>query len=74
MVCRASSARWQATASASAKVWPMWAFSTPDAIFAKIASGVLKAHIGQTFALADAVKCHQALEARQTIGSSLLMP
>ena len=44
------------------------------AVFAKIASGVLKAHIGQTFALADAVRCHRALEARQTIGSSLLVP
>jgi hypothetical protein len=35
---------------------------------------VLNAHIGQTFPLADAVRCHQALEARQTIGSSLLIP
>ena len=44
------------------------------AVFAKIEAGVLKAHIGQTFPLADAVKCHQALEARQTVGSSLLIP
>jgi NADPH:quinone reductase len=44
------------------------------AVFAKIEAGVLKAHIGQTFPLADAVKCHQALEARQTLGSSLLIP
>lgn len=44
------------------------------AVFEKIAQGVLKPHIGQTFALADAVKCHQALEARQTIGASLLLP
>jgi NADPH2:quinone reductase len=44
------------------------------AVFAKIEAGVLKAHIGQTFPLADAVRCHQALEARQTIGSSLLIP
>ncbi len=56
-------------------------YATPEdfaagtsAVFAKIASGVLKAHIGQTFALADAVACHRALEARQTIGSSLLIP
>lgn len=56
-------------------------YATPEdvaigtrAVFAKIASGVLKAHIGQTFALADAVRCHEALEARQTIGSSLLIP
>jgi NADPH2:quinone reductase len=44
------------------------------AVFAKISAGVLKAHIGQTFPLADAVRCHQALEARQTVGSSLLIP
>jgi NADPH2:quinone reductase len=44
------------------------------AVLAKIAAGVLNAHIGQTFALADAVRCHQALEARQTVGSSLLVP
>jgi NADPH2:quinone reductase len=44
------------------------------AVFAKIEAGVLKAHIGQTFPLAEAVRCHQALEARQTIGSSLLVP
>lgn len=56
-------------------------YATPEdfaagtkAVFAKIAGGILKPHIGQTFALADAVKCHQALEARQTIGSSLLIP
>lgn len=56
-------------------------YATPEdfaagtaAVFAKIEAGVLKAHIGQTFPLADAVRCHQALEARQTIGSSLLVP
>jgi NADPH2:quinone reductase len=45
-----------------------------EAVFAKIAAGVLQAHIGQTFPLTDAVRCHQALEGRQTIGSSLLIP
>lgn len=56
-------------------------YATPEdfaagtaAVFAKIEAGVLKAHIGQTFPLAEAVRCHQALEARQTIGSSLLIP
>ena len=56
-------------------------YATPEdfaagtaAVFAKIEAGVLKAHIGQTFPLADVVRCHQALEARQTIGSSLLVP
>ena len=56
-------------------------YATPEdfaagtaAVFAKIEVGVLKAHIGQTFALADAVAAHKALEARQTVGSSLLIP
>lgn len=56
-------------------------YATPEdravgtkSVFAKIEAGVLKAHIGQTFALADAVKCHRAMEARQTVGSSLLIP
>lgn len=56
-------------------------YATPEdfaagtaAVFAKIEAGVLKAHIGQTFALADAVAAHKALEARQTVGSSLLIP
>lgn len=44
------------------------------AVFAKIEAGVLEPHIGQTFPLADAVRCHQALESRQTVGSSLLIP
>ena len=44
------------------------------AVFARIAAGVLKPLVGQTFALADAVQCHKALEARQTKGSSLLIP
>ena len=56
-------------------------YATPEdfaagtkAVFQKISSGVLKAHIGQTFPLAEAVACHRALESRQTIGSSLLIP
>lgn len=56
-------------------------YATPEdfaagtaAVFAKIAGGVLKAHIGQTYALADAVAAHKALESRQTVGSSLLIP
>jgi NADPH2:quinone reductase len=56
-------------------------YATPDdfaagtaAVFAKIQAGILKPHIGQTFPLADAVRCHQALEGRQTTGASLLIP
>ncbi|MCG2841431.1 quinone oxidoreductase [Sandaracinobacter sp. RS1-74] len=44
------------------------------AVFQKIRSNVLRAHIGQTFPLAEAERCHRALEARETVGSSLLIP
>lgn len=56
-------------------------YATPEdfaagttAIFEKLRSGVLKAHIGQRYPLADAVAAHKALEARETTGSSLLIP
>ena len=44
------------------------------ALFAMIGSGKIKIEIGQTFPLADARKAHEALESRQTIGASLLIP
>jgi NADPH2:quinone reductase len=44
------------------------------ALFAMIGSGKVKIEIGQTFPLADARKAHEALESRQTIGASLLIP
>ncbi len=44
------------------------------AVLARLADGVLTPHVGQTFALADAAACHRALEARQTVGSTLLLP
>jgi NADPH:quinone reductase len=44
------------------------------AVLDRLQRGVIAPVIGQTFALADAVACHQALEARQTVGSSLLIP
>jgi NADPH2:quinone reductase len=37
-------------------------------------SGVLKVRIGQTFPLAQAARAHEALEGRQTSGSTLLVP
>jgi NADPH2:quinone reductase len=43
-----------------------------DELFAVVASGQVKIHIGQRFALADAVQAHRDLEARKTIGSSIL--
>jgi NADPH2:quinone reductase len=44
------------------------------ALFEVIGSGKVKIEIGQTFALADARKAHEALEARDTVGASLLIP
>jgi NADPH2:quinone reductase len=44
-----------------------------DELFAVVAAGQVKIHIGQRYALADAVQAHRDLEARKTIGSSILM-
>ena len=44
------------------------------ALFAVIKSGAVKIDIGQTFALGDARKAHEALEGRDTVGASLLIP
>jgi NADPH2:quinone reductase len=43
------------------------------ALFAAVKNGV-KIRVDQTFKLADAVKAHQALEGRQTTGSTVLIP
>jgi NADPH:quinone reductase len=43
-------------------------------LFAKVASGAVKAHIGQRFNLRDAAQAHAALEARRTTGSTILVP
>jgi NADPH2:quinone reductase len=48
--------------------------SGADALFAAIASGNIKVHVGQRFALRDAAEAHRALAARETVGSSLLLP
>lgn len=44
------------------------------AVFARIASGQITIEIGQTFPLSQARAAHAALEARQTVGSTLLIP
>ena len=55
-------------------------FTTADldacagAVFDAIRSGVLKPLIGQRFALKDAADAHRALEQRQTVGATLLIP
>jgi NADPH:quinone reductase len=43
-------------------------------LFAMIASGKLVVEIGQRFKLADARQAHEALESRNTIGASVLLP
>ena len=47
---------------------------TAGRLFERMASGVVKTVIGQRFALADAAQAHRALEARQTVGSTILIP
>lgn len=41
-------------------------------VFAAFAEGIIPAHIGGRFALADAAEAHRAIESRKTIGSLLL--
>lgn len=45
-----------------------------DDLFGVVASGEVKIHIEQRFALADVQEAHRALEARKTTGSSILLP
>jgi NADPH2:quinone reductase len=45
-----------------------------SALFDVIGAGKVKIAIDQTFPLADAAKAHEALESRDTTGSSLLLP
>ena len=44
------------------------------AVFDMIGSGKITAEVGQTFPLAEARKAHEALEARTTVGATLLIP
>ncbi|MDQ0465299.1 NADPH2:quinone reductase [Caulobacter ginsengisoli] len=48
--------------------------SSAKALFAVIASGAVKIQIGQRFALKDARAAHEALEGRETVGATLLIP
>jgi NADPH2:quinone reductase len=43
-------------------------------LFGMIAAGKLRIEIGQRFKLADARKAHEALQGRETIGASVLLP
>ncbi|MES2898068.1 MAG: quinone oxidoreductase [Pseudomonadota bacterium] len=44
------------------------------ALFEVIASGAVKIEVGQTFPLVEARSAHEALEGRNTVGASLLIP
>lgn len=46
---------------------------TADRLFDRMQRGVVKAVIGQRFALSDAAEAHRALEARQTTGATVLV-
>ncbi len=43
-------------------------------LFSAVISGDVTIHVNQTFALKDAANAHRALEARQTTGSTILLP
>lgn len=45
-----------------------------DDLFAMVSSGEVRIRIDQRFALKDAAQAHRALEARQTTGSTILLP
>ncbi|THJ36587.1 quinone oxidoreductase [Lampropedia aestuarii] len=45
-----------------------------DDLFAVVASGAVKIHVEQRFTLDDVQQAHRQLEARQTIGSTILLP
>lgn len=45
-----------------------------QALWEMIAGGKVKIEIGQTFPLAEAARAHEALQARETTGSTLLIP
>ena len=45
-----------------------------DDLFTVVQSGTVKIAIDQRFALQDARAAHEALEGRQTTGSTILLP
>jgi NADPH2:quinone reductase len=48
--------------------------ATASRLFDRVERGVVRAAIGQTFALADVADAHRALEARETKGATVLLP
>ena len=51
-----------------------WLERASHELFERLGDGTLRASIGQRFALDDAGAAHAALEARRTVGSTLLLP
>ncbi len=43
-------------------------------LFGRLASGEVKAHVGQRLALKDAAAAHRELESRRTMGATVLLP
>lgn len=48
--------------------------ASAQAVFAHVLAGTVRIAINQHFALADAAEAHRALEARETTGSTILLP
>ncbi len=48
--------------------------ASAEALFQMIASGQVRIDIGQTFPLTEVRRAHEALEGRETVGASLLIP
>src|SRR5882757_263702 len=44
-----------------------------DDLFARVAAGQVKAHVGQEMALKDAAEAHRALASRRTMGATVLL-
>jgi NADPH2:quinone reductase len=42
-------------------------------LFARLAAGAVRAHIGRRMPLAEAAEAHRALASRRTIGSTVLL-
>jgi NADPH2:quinone reductase len=43
-------------------------------LFARLAAGQVHSHIGRRIPLADAAEAHRLLEARRTVGATVLLP
>jgi NADPH2:quinone reductase len=45
-----------------------------DDLFARLAAGEIRAHVGQQMSLRNAGDAHRALASRRTIGATVLLP